>query len=160
MLVDEELRNGSPSSVCYFFFKDNEEQDSLDTVLCALLHQSFSQQPHLLRHAVPAWEQNSNKLRQETRETWRILHASAADPSANLIICVLDALDECKDADRPQLIDMLCELQHTVRQSLAGVLKVLTTSRPYDSVQKWLERTTLTRPQIRLRGEGENDQIH
>lgn len=73
MLVDEELCIGSLSSICYFSFKDNEEQDNLNTALCALLHQLFSQQPHLLRHAVPAWEKNSDKLRQETQEVWRTL---------------------------------------------------------------------------------------
>jgi len=48
-LVDEELRSGTiGSTVCYFFFKDNDEQNSLATALCALLHQLFQHQPHLL----------------------------------------------------------------------------------------------------------------
>lgn len=41
-------------SVCYFFFKDNETQDKLATALCAILHQLFSQQIHLIGHASPA----------------------------------------------------------------------------------------------------------
>jgi hypothetical protein len=49
-LVDEELRgnDANGSTICYFFFKDNDEQNNLATGLCALLHQLFEHQPHLL----------------------------------------------------------------------------------------------------------------
>ncbi|KAG7152782.1 putative ankyrin repeat protein like [Verticillium longisporum] len=38
-LIHGELGGTSEHTVCYFFFKDNEEQDSLATALCAVLHQ-------------------------------------------------------------------------------------------------------------------------
>lgn len=41
-------------SVCYFFFKDNEEQDSIAIALCAILHNLFSCRPELIRHAAKA----------------------------------------------------------------------------------------------------------
>lgn len=160
-LVDDDLCGDGSSTVCYFFFKDNEEQDNLATALCALLHQLFSRQPHLLRHAIPAWERNGIKLRDEVQEMWRILKASASDPEAGSVICVMDALDECKDMDRRILIQLLCDLQqNTLKRCLRGGLKVLVTSRPYDSVQRWFEQATSKWPNIRLRGEDENDQIH
>ena len=89
------------------------------------------------------------------------LRQSAADPDASSIICVLDALDECREDDRKQLIKWLCD----IRQSLAhhdskSTIKFLVTSRPYDNVQRWFEPTTLRWPYVRLRGEDENDQIH
>lgn len=53
-LVDEVFPASVPTvSIYYFFFKDNEEQNSLATALCAILHQLFSLQPHLLQHALP-----------------------------------------------------------------------------------------------------------
>jgi hypothetical protein len=42
--------------ICYFFFKDNDEQNRLDKALCSVLHQLFSQRPQLLRHAMPSWD--------------------------------------------------------------------------------------------------------
>ena len=50
-LIDNELRGSSTHTICYFFFKDNEEQDSLVTALCAILHQLFDTQPRLLQYA-------------------------------------------------------------------------------------------------------------
>jgi len=61
--IENELQSTDSYSVCYFFFKDNEQQDRLAIALCALLHQLFSAQPHLLKHAIPAWEENGEKLR-------------------------------------------------------------------------------------------------
>lgn len=37
-LIDDELRATGTHTICYFFFKDNEEQNSLSPALCALLH--------------------------------------------------------------------------------------------------------------------------
>ena len=61
--VDEVFNTSLPTiSVCYFFFKDNNEQNSLATALCAILHQLFGVQPQLLRHALPSWERNRDKI--------------------------------------------------------------------------------------------------
>lgn len=92
---------------------------------------------------------------------WRVLLAAAADSSAGHIVCVLNTLDECRDEDRRQLIDKLCDFyQRSTPTLLRARLKFLVTSRPYDSVQRWFEETTSRLPQIRLRGEDKNDQIH
>lgn len=160
-LIDEALLSDGSSTVCYFFFKDNEEQDDLATALSALSHQSFSQRRDLLRHALQARGRNGPALKRESREMWRILKTSAAYPNAQPVICVLDALDECKDTDRRHLIELLCDLQASTRHTpCAGSLKVIVTSRPYDNVQRWSERTTSTWPHICLRGEDENDENH
>ncbi|KAK5956219.1 hypothetical protein OHC33_002794 [Knufia fluminis] len=160
-LVDLDLEDGGQSMVCYFFFKDNEEQDNLPTALCALLHQVFSQRPDLIRHALPTWKRNGNQLQREPRELWLILQEMAADETAPSIICVLDALDECREYDRRQLITFLCSLlQQPARGDSNNTLKFLVTSRPYDSVQRWFEQSTSQWPHLRLRGEDENEQIH
>ncbi|KIW21983.1 uncharacterized protein PV07_12615 [Cladophialophora immunda] len=103
-LVDNELRNTDQHTVCYFFFKDNEEQDNLATALCALLHQLFTYQPQLISHAIPAWETLGEKLVKEIPELWRMLMAATRDSEANNVTCVLDALDECRLSDRRLLI--------------------------------------------------------
>ncbi|KAH0209493.1 purine and uridine phosphorylase, partial [Aureobasidium melanogenum] len=163
LLVDQELPNdANDSTVCYFFFKDNEEQNSLATGLCALLHQLFQQQPHLLQHAVPAWNKDGSKLQQETDELWRILLAATSDAAARNTTCVLDALDECRDRDRGDLIAKLARFhEDAVSQGpCQSWLKFIVTSRPYDDIQRGFEQIPASLPAIRLRGEQANDQIH
>jgi hypothetical protein len=105
--------------VCYFFFKDNQQQDSVTTALCAILHQVFSHQRQLIRHVIPAWDKNGTKLTGETLELWRIWLVAARDPEVSNVACVLDALDECKEAERSKMISLLtdfygkyCHLPH------------------------------------------------
>ena len=49
-------------SIVYFFFKDNDEQNNLATMLCAVLYQLFSLQLQLLQHALPSWQTNKEKI--------------------------------------------------------------------------------------------------
>lgn len=106
-LVDNELRPTDQHTVCYFFFKDNEEQDNLATALCALLHQLFTCQPHLIRYGISARKKAGNLLANEIPELWRTLVAAASDSEAHNVTCVLDALDECRPSDRGLLIELL-----------------------------------------------------
>ncbi|KIX01605.1 uncharacterized protein Z518_09331 [Rhinocladiella mackenziei CBS 650.93] len=163
-LVDNELQNTEGHTVCFFFFKDNEEQDSLAPALCALLHQLFTHQPQLIRHAVSAWERNGDKLSKEVPELWRMLLAAATDFEAHDVTCVLDALDECRHSDRYWLINMLAKFHSQISSSPStarrGRLKFLVTSRPYDDIEIEFQNTLGDLPTIRLRGEEENDQIH
>ncbi|KAK5242070.1 hypothetical protein LTS06_011754, partial [Exophiala xenobiotica] len=163
-LVDNELRNTGEHTVCYFFFKDNEEQNNVATALCALLHQLFSHQPQLIQHAIPLWEKNDSKLVKEIRDLWRILLAAASDDQAHDVTCVLDALDECQPSDQRWLIEMLSQFHTQISSSSPtprrGRLKFLVTGRPYDNIQAEFQKTLHDLPTIRLRGEEENDSIH
>ncbi|KAH8696360.1 putative ankyrin repeat-containing protein [Talaromyces proteolyticus] len=161
-LVDEVFKTSDPSiSIVYFFFKDNDEQNNLATALCAILHQLFSLQPQLLRHALPFWEKNHEKIQHEVGDMWRIFLAATSDPTMGKTICVFDALDECRSQDQKQLIQKLQE--HHTQSHPSGErkwLKFLATSRPYDDIQDSFRSVTKSFPQIHLRGEEENDQIH
>jgi hypothetical protein len=95
-LVDEKLVGGDSVPTLYFFFKDNAQQNSASTAICALLHQLFClNEPLFFKHAVPAVKANGERLKTEFEGLWRLLMATAADPEAGNIVCVLDALDEC-----------------------------------------------------------------
>jgi hypothetical protein len=74
--------------MCYFFFKDNDEQDNITTALCALLHQLFTNQPQLIRHAVPAWEKTGDKLTKEAPGLWRTFLAATSDDEAHDVTCI------------------------------------------------------------------------
>jgi hypothetical protein len=153
-LIDDDFEASRPTvSICYFFFKDNDEQNNLATALCAILHQLFSQQPKLLRHALPSWERNGNKLQREAGELWRIFIAATSDPASANIICVLDALDECHPDDQKQLIHRLEDVYHRTDLSTPETwLKFLITSRPYDEVKDRFKAITDSFPHIHLKG--------
>ncbi|KAB8229020.1 purine and uridine phosphorylase [Aspergillus alliaceus] len=160
-LIDDGFKALRPTvSICYFFFKDNDEQNNLAVALCAVLHQLFSQQPNLLQYALPSWERNGNKLQQETGELWRIFIAVMSDPISANTICVLDALDECHPDDQRQLIRRLEDFYHRTDSLTVGTwLKFLITSRPYDEVEHSFKPITDSFPYIHLKGEEENHQI-
>ncbi|KAL9048620.1 MAG: hypothetical protein Q9162_007628 [Coniocarpon cinnabarinum] len=149
---DKDFAMPTQASICYFFFKDNEEQDSLTTALCALLHQLFSHKPHLLLYAIGEWKKDGSKLCLEVDKLWRILSNAAADSEAGQVICVLDALDECAERDRSKLIDLLLQMHHSTSNA---ALKFIVTSRPYIDLERKLNKI----PEIRLRGEDENTQL-
>ncbi|KAK2593245.1 hypothetical protein QQS21_009044 [Conoideocrella luteorostrata] len=162
-LVDKDLKASCTSaSICYFFFKDNDEQNNLATALCAVLHQLFGMHPHLLRHALPSWQSNGKKIQQESDELWHILEAATSDNAFSNTICLFDALDECRPSDRTQLIEKLEKFytkSHLSAQSKKW-LKFLVTSRPYDDIHEGFRPATQLFPYIHVRGEEENDQIH
>jgi ankyrin repeat protein len=162
-LVENELRGTDSRSICYFFFKDNEQQDRLAIAFCALLHQLFTAQPQLLKHAISAWQRNGEKLRNEVGELWRILINAATDKDSRDVICVLDALDECRERDRETLLRFLSELyiDSLSQTSRKGSLKFLVTSRPYDNIESDFQKHIHSNlPTIHLSGEKENDNIH
>lgn len=160
-LIDLELRSSDAHATCYFFFKDNEEQNGVATALCAILHQLFSKQPKLLRHAVPKWEQMKNTLTKNIEELWRILIDVVTDAEANRVICIFDALDECQKRERNILIKHLIEFHRKSRHknNRQFQLHILVTSRPYFDIEEKFQEAVTEFPTIRLRGEFENSKI-
>ncbi|KAJ5938081.1 hypothetical protein N7454_004423 [Penicillium verhagenii] len=118
--------------------------------------------PHLLDHALPAWEKNGSDLQKEVEELWKIFLKATSANTSSKTICVFDALDECHENDQGRLIS---KLEQFHQQSLSNAstqnswLKFLVTSRPYDHIQTQFEEATQSFPHIHLRGEEENEQI-
>jgi ankyrin repeat protein len=160
-LIDNELKSHSSCSTCYFFFKDNKEQSSLSTALCALLHQLFSYRPHLLHHAIAQWDLNGERLQKQTGQLWPIFLSAATDPAAGNVVCIFDALDECSYEGQKDLIDFLVGFYNsaTTASSRSSTLKFLVTSRPYHDIELPFHRIVGGLPTIRLAGEEENEKI-
>lgn len=160
-LVDEKLFSPSfgNTSTCYFFFKDDDDnRQSGANALCAVLHQLFVQQPTLIKHAMKVYEQNGEPLRTSFGMLWDILIRAAADPKASEIVCILDALDECKVSARTALIQRLGDY-HSARNTTSTRLKFIVTSRPYSSIDRAFSLDIENLSSISLRGEEESDKI-
>ena len=160
-LVEKELHESTQRATCYFFFKDDDEdQGTATNALCALIHQLFTQRPSLVKHAENLYNANKDKLRQNFHLLWKILTMAAADPQAGEIVCLLDALDECKESERKRLISTICTFYQSVWNSERKMaLKFLITSRPYSSIEMDFARLTSKVPTIRLAGEDKPEEI-
>jgi ankyrin repeat protein len=123
------------TSVCYFFFKDDSnENKSAIHVLCAILHQLFRQNHVLLKYAVTEYKSNGDKLPQVFEFLWSILIKAAADPDNGNIVCIVDAPDECDESSCEKLIKCLADF-HSKKRKTAR-LKFLVTSRPNNFVNR------------------------
>ncbi|PQE18637.1 ankyrin repeat protein [Rutstroemia sp. NJR-2017a BVV2] len=145
------------ATVCYFFFKD-QDQNTIQQALCALLHQLFSYKPSLIRHAMPEYSKSGTGLMNVTTSLWEILENAGADPEAGPVIFVLDALDECIESDFKGLMRMLKNHLHNPKAKSSKV-KFLLTSRPYDSITSEFQDLVKTFPYIRIPGEDKSDDI-
>ncbi|RDK42561.1 hypothetical protein M752DRAFT_234637, partial [Aspergillus phoenicis ATCC 13157] len=153
-LVDEVLCN-EKQTVCYFFFKDDfPDQRNAAGALSAILHQIFVAQPQLLSDTVlKKLETDGEKLIQSFHRVWNIFMSVSAQEKSGEIICILDALDECRDRDELiEAVNMLYQGLHEDRK-----LKFLMTSRPYPHIERlfWKLRTKL--PTIHLSGDSEEE---
>ena len=161
-LMDTVLPRPKDRVVCYFFFKDDfEHQKSATGALCTLLHQllDISESRGNTRLA------DSTLRRFETigkesffgsvSSLWKTFTVAALHIDAGEVICILDALDECRPNDRNELIKAINEFYKTLQNQTSCHLKLFLTSRPYgDIIQSqfsyaWGHKL----PEIRLAGE-------
>ncbi|KAI9795942.1 MAG: hypothetical protein M1833_006590 [Piccolia ochrophora] len=157
-LVDElggqESQKNFSGTVCYFFFKDdNDRQKSTTSALCAILYQFFNHDKSLIRYALPAFETKGEQMVKEFGTLWDILMTAAADENCGNLICIMDGLDECEELHRDMLLQALIEFSsgNESRTGTKQPLKILVTSRPYLSIENKLHDESI----IRLKAEDE-----
>lgn len=161
-IIDDYLEDPhSKVTICYFFFKENNEQSNLSIAICSILHQLFDKRPDLLHYAIPSWNRNGSKLPEDIDELWQIFLQATLTDSSCKTICIFDALDECSDSDQKRLVDKL-QVFYRETSSLppATCLRFLATSRPYHNIKDHFHSITQSFPHLHLKGEEENEQIH
>ena len=154
-LIDERrvTTNALNSTVCYFFFKDGQEQRmSGANALSAILHQLF-ENTGLISYALSSAKSYGKKLRDNFSELWGILMRCAEDSEAGDIICVLDALDECEENSRYQLLEKLVSFSRVETQQSPCKLRFLVTSRPYDDLEWRFQEISTFSTYLRLDGD-------
>lgn len=156
-LIDEGLPRSFSVTICYFFFK-SQDQNTTQKALCALLHQLFSQKPFLIEHAMEEFKNEGQGLINSTKSLWNIMRKTVQDPEAGSIIIVLDALDECTGSDFEDLVRNM-EVPLHDNHSGRSKLKYLLTTRPYEQIVR--KFTGLRKPyhHVRIPGEEESDSI-
>ena len=154
-LADTVLPSTALRTTCYFFFKDDfEDQRSAVSALCCILRQLFIQNNTLFSDKIlKKFEMDGEKLMSSFCGLWDILLSAAEDHNAGEVICILDALDECKDEGRAQIAKVLRKLYGIGTRKF--VLKFLLTSRPYVYIQRDFQSLENQLPTIHLSGESE-----
>ena len=160
-LIDERrISKNVLSTVCYFFFKDSQERRTQSKhALRALLHQLF-QASDLIKHGLASHRSHGKGLLEAFDEMWDILLKAANDPDAGEIICVIDALDECEQTSRFQLLDRL--IDYYSQQDLgtnSTVLKFLVTSRPYEDLDDRFQHLRDVTNYVQCDGDEHSQQI-
>lgn len=158
-LVDSIVLTTPKSTVCYFFFKDDfEDQKSINSALCCIIYQLFQQNPALFTEAiVNQIETGGERFLSSFSDLWHILLIAAQDVHAGEIICILDAIDECEDLGRSQLAKALCKL-YGPESRLNLKLKFLVTSRPFGNIRQGFQPLQVPgMPIIHLSGESEEE---
>ncbi|KAN0069874.1 hypothetical protein V8E54_012180 [Elaphomyces granulatus] len=154
-LVDSVLASTESRTTCYFFFKDDfEDQRSIVCALCCILRQIFQQKRVLLSEKIfEQFEMDGEMFTSSFNELWDAIISAAEDKNAGEIICLLDAIDECEDRGRSQLTQALCKLYGT-RTDFN--LKFLITSRPYGGIRRGFQPLEIPDlPVIHLSGESD-----
>src|ERR1700722_6906704 len=154
-LVDSVLASTEARTTCYFFFKDDfEDQRSIVCALCCILRQIFQQKRILLSEKIfEQFEMDGEMFTSSFNELWDAIISAAEDKNAGEIVCLLDAIDECEDRGRSQLTQALCKLYGTKRDFN---LKFLVTSRPYGGIRRGFQPLKIPGlPVIHLSGESE-----
>lgn len=154
-LIDSILPTTDFRTVCYFFFKDDfEDQRNVVSALCCILRQLFLKKRTLLSDTIlDKFDIDGEMFISSFNEVWDTLINVAEDENAGEIICLLDAIDECENQGRSQLTQKLCQLYAAKRNFN---LKFLLTSRPYSGIRRGFQPLKIQGlPMIHLSGESD-----
>ena len=138
--------------ICYFFFKDDfDDQKTAASAGCAMLYQVLTSHRDLITDDVLRMcEVHGTKLIKQFSSLWEILtHFVLCTPGQ--LVCVIDALDECRSEDRLELVQSISGCMSTSK------IKVLFLSRPYFSIERNFDQAYINGPVIRLSGENDKE---
>ena len=104
-LVDQVLPEHT-AMLCYFFFKDDfEDQKRSLQALCTILHQLLGRNRDLISDTtLEKHEAHGDKFVESFANLWSTFVNAASYQDT---VCVIDALDECRELDRNPFIEAI-----------------------------------------------------
>lgn len=143
----DEMMKDTNNKVVYFFCDDKDErQKTAERLLRGLIHQLIVYTPSLIKHAMPHWTARGTGILRSLDTLWKIFLAITTDPASDGTYCVLDALDECEELSREELLLRLGNhFKLTDSDIQKGYINVILTTRPCDSIDYSLYRFSATR---------------
>lgn len=119
--------------VCVYFCdeKVNKQKDA-KAILLGVIFQIICQHRSLIKHVRKSFELLGTGLVQSLSALWRLFLELTRDPKSDIVYIVLDALDECEDQTRDELLALISDFLEESKSSLynGGCVKFILTSRP------------------------------
>jgi hypothetical protein len=145
------------TNTCYFFFKsDNKEQRNPAHALSAILHQIYTAQPILIKHAMRELNKKGKSIR-TLGTLWKIFVDTIEDQQARSTLCFIDGLDEMDSRQLKEFVDLVSKyfttLQQSRRKHSRPHLKFLIASRPENSIKTAFDLSPATTNNIGEEGE-------
>lgn len=103
--------------------------------------------------------EEGKKVPTSFQKLWAMLVKAASDPEAGQVIYIVDALDECDETGREQLIEALVEFHNQAPGTNGSTTKFLVTSRPYLDIERRFATLIYTVPIVHISGEKEGGSI-
>lgn len=135
-IIINHLRQGRPEEskglvgITFIYFKYNETDQTFDNILSSLLKQLLQDSEDIPPDILSLYERHRDrKTSPKIDEISQAL--STMIQSHEEVFCIIDALDECNEDLRWELVDKL--------ETLGPKLRVLVTSRYLDSIAEELE---------------------
>ena len=135
-IIINHLRQGRPEEskglvgITFIYFKYNETDQTFDNILSSLLKQLLQDSEDIPPNILSFYERHRDrKTSPKIDEISQAL--STMIESHEEVFCIIDALDECNEDLRWELVDKL--------ETLGPKLRVLVTSRYLDSIAEELE---------------------
>ncbi|KAF7533533.1 hypothetical protein G7054_g7010 [Neopestalotiopsis clavispora] len=154
-LVDNVLPTTGDQFTCYFFFKDDfEDQRTLVSALRCLLHQIFEHNISLLDDELFSRLAANGQILSSRTDLWEILTDIFKSQVVGGFVCIIDAFDECSADDRSFLMKSLKKL---FMDEAAPPIRLLLTSRPYEDIARGLRKLQNKELIIHLKGESEQE---
>ena len=149
-LIDDVLP-AQTQTLCWFFFKaGNANTETPIRAVYALIRQLLTKNRDLLDDDFKdSFDQYVYEFVDSFKRLWAIFESLVV--RTGHVTCVLDALDECQDKNRKELITSLIVLSQK-----KTAFKCLLTSRPYSFIKHTFGRLLDEIPELHLQGEGES----
>ncbi|KAH6986404.1 hypothetical protein BKA56DRAFT_613779 [Ilyonectria sp. MPI-CAGE-AT-0026] len=131
----EEIRTTStPQTVLIYFCDDKvSRQKDAKAIIISLIFQMIQRHRSMIRHVRRIFELQGPSMIESFSSLWSIFLKIAKDPKLGSLYIILDALDECENVTRRQLLEsiseMLVDSAHSTRSG--NGVKFLVTSRPF-----------------------------
>lgn len=119
--------------VCVYFCDENvNKQKDAKGILLGVIFQIIRQHRSLIKHVRKFFELLGIGLVQSLSALWRLFLELTRDPKSDIVYVVLDALDECEDQTRDELLALIYDFLEESKRPLynGSRVKFILTSRP------------------------------
>lgn len=131
----EEVRAAStPQTVLIYFCDDKvSRQKDAKAIIISLIFQIIQRHRSMIRHVRRVFELQGPSMIESFSSLWGIFLKIAKDPKLGSLYIILDALDECENVTRRQLLESVSEMLVDSAHSTGSGngVKFLVTSRPF-----------------------------